>query len=110
MTDVGQKEKLTQQRVIKLFTQELGYRYLGDWKDRANNRNIEESLLTAWLEQRGVSAALIGRALRQLDKAASLGEGRNLYFANKDVYQLLRYGVKDKESAGEQNQTIWLVD
>ena len=29
MTDVGQKEKLTQQRVIKLFTQELGYRYLG---------------------------------------------------------------------------------
>ena len=41
MTDVGQKEKLTQQRVIKLFTQELGYRYLGDWKDRASNRNIE---------------------------------------------------------------------
>ncbi len=110
MTDVGQKEKLTQQRVIKLFTQELGYCYLGDWKDRANNRNIEESLLTAWLEKRGVSAALIGRALRQLDKAASLGEGRNLYFANKDVYQLLRYGVKDKESAGEQNQTIWLID
>jgi type I restriction enzyme R subunit len=110
MTDVGQKEKLTQQRVLKLFTQELGYRYLGDWKDRASNRNIEESLLTSWLEKRGVSSALIARALRQLDKAASLGEGRNLYFANKDVYQLLRYGVKDKESAGEQNQTIWLID
>ncbi len=110
MTDVGQKEKLTQQRVIKLFTQELGYRYLGDWTDRANNRNIEEEILSKWLSERGVSAALIARALRQLDKAASLGEGKPLYYANKDVYQLLRYGVKDKESAGEQNQTIWLID
>jgi type I restriction enzyme R subunit len=110
MTDVGQKEKLTQQRVIKLFTQELGYRYLGDWNDRANNRNIEEEILSKWLSERGVSAALIARALRQLDKAASLGEGKPLYYANKDVYQLLRYGVKDKESAGEQNQTIWLID
>ncbi|EJL3955515.1 HsdR family type I site-specific deoxyribonuclease [Vibrio cholerae] len=110
MTDVGQKEKLTQQRVIKLFTQELGYRYLGDWTDRANNRNIEESILSKWLSERDVSAALIARALRQLDKAASLGEGKHLYYANKDVYQLLRYGVKDKESAGEQNQTIWLID
>nr|MBJ6930486.1 restriction endonuclease subunit R [Vibrio cholerae] len=105
MTDVGQKEKLTQQRVIKLFTQELGYRYLGDWTDRANNRNIEEELLSKWLSERGVSAALIARALRQPDKPASLGEGMHLYYANKDVYQLLRYGVKDKESAGEQNQT-----
>lgn len=96
--------------MIKLFTQELGYRYLGDWTDRANNRNIEEEILSKWLSERGVSAALIARALRQLDKAASLGEGKPLYYANKDVYQLLRYGVKDKESAGEQNQTIWLID
>ncbi|OZB42103.1 MAG: hypothetical protein B7X50_05345, partial [Alishewanella sp. 34-51-39] len=66
MTNVGQKEKLTQQRVIKLFTQELGYRYLGDWTDRANNRNIEEEILSKWLSERGVSAALIARALRQL--------------------------------------------
>ncbi|MCP6167372.1 type I restriction endonuclease, partial [Klebsiella pneumoniae] len=40
----------------------------------------------------------------------SLGEGRILYDANKEVYRLLRYGVKDKEGAGEQNQTVWLVD
>lgn len=33
-----------------------------------------------------------------------------MYYANKDVYSLLRYGVKDKDAAGEQNQTVWLVD
>ena len=27
---VGQREKATQKRVIKLFVQELGYTYLGD--------------------------------------------------------------------------------
>lgn len=39
-----------------------------------------------------------------------MGEGKKLYYANKDVYQLLRYGVKDKEGAGELNQTVWLID
>lgn len=29
---------------------------------------------------------------------------------NKAVYGLLRYGVKVKAGAGEQNQTIWLID
>ncbi|ENY72673.1 HsdR family type I site-specific deoxyribonuclease [Aeromonas diversa CDC 2478-85] len=35
---------------------------------------------------------------------------RQLYDANKEVYRLLRYGVKEKSGAGEQNQTVWLVD
>lgn len=52
----------------------------------------------------------MARTLRQLDTAAALGDGKKLYYANKDVYSLLRYGVKDKDAAGEQNQTVWLVD
>ena len=71
---------------------------------------IETGLLTAWLQKRGINDALITRAIRQLDTAAALGEGKKLYYANKDVYRLLRYGVKDKEGAGEQNQTVWLID
>lgn len=31
---VGQREKATQKRVIKLFAQELGYTYLGDFTER----------------------------------------------------------------------------
>lgn len=67
-------------------------------------------MLTSWLAGRGVDAALIPRVLRQLERAASLGEGRQLYDANKEVYRLLRYGVKEKSGAGEQHQTVWLVD
>lgn len=110
MSNVGQIERVTQNRVVEFFNKELGYDYLGDWQERDNNRNIEESLLRKWLQGRGVIEVLIGRALRQLDTAAALGEGKNLYDANKAVYSLLRYGIKDKEGAGEQNQTIWLID
>lgn len=110
MSSPGQLERATQNRVIRFFQDQLGYRYLGDWQDRDDNRNIETEILVEWLNKRGVSDALITRALRKLDSAAALGEGRNLYYANKDVYALLRYGVKEKEGAGEQNQTVWLID
>lgn len=110
MSNVGQRERITQNRIVQFFQKELGYRYLGDWQDRDNNKNIEIGILTNWLKKRGISDALINRAIRQLDAAAALGEGKKLYYANKDVYRLLRYGVKDKEGAGELNQTVWLID
>ena len=110
MSAVGQRERATQNRIVGFFQHELGYRYLGNWQDRENNKNIETDLLSAWLSSRGVSEALINRAIRQLDTAAALGEGKKLYYANKEVYRLLRYGVKDKQGAGEQNQTVWLID
>jgi type I restriction enzyme, R subunit len=110
MSTVGQKERATQNRVIKLFLEQLGYRYLGNWEYRTNNRNIEPDILSQWLSQQGINDILITKTLRQLDQAAALSEGRNLYDANKAVYRLLRYGVKEKEGAGQQNQTIWLID
>lgn len=57
-----------------------------------------------------MSNTLIAKTLRELDQAAALGEGQNLYDANKAVYRLLRYGVKVKKGAGQQNQTVWLID
>jgi type I restriction enzyme, R subunit len=109
MSEVGQRERVTQDRVVQLFKNDLGYRYLGNLHD-LNNKNIREQDLKAWLKKRGISGVLIQKAFRQIDAASALGEGRKLYYANKDVYRLLRYGVKDKEGAGEQNQTIWLID
>lgn len=110
MSNVGQLERATQNRVVQLFQHTLSYRYLGNWEDRDDNGNIEPSYLMPWLEQRGVSDTLIKKTLRRLQQAAALGDGRNLYDANKAVYRLLRYGVKVKEGAGEQNRTIWLID
>lgn len=42
MGAVGQPERATQSRVITLFCDELGYRYLGDWTDQ--NR-LDEKLV-----------------------------------------------------------------
>ena len=47
MTPVGDPERVTQNRVIDLFSGELGYRYLDDWSEREGNSNIEDDILAA---------------------------------------------------------------
>ena len=110
MNAVGQKERATQDRVVKLFRDQLQYDHLGDWQDRNGNSNIEKELLGKWLSAQGVSDTLIKRAFRSLELASALGDGKHLYDANKEVYSLLRYGTKEKEGPSEQNQTVWLID
>ena len=110
MSTVGQREIRTQRRVIAFFRDALGYRYLGNWQDRLDNRNIEETLLADWLKRQGHGDRIIERTLFELNKAAALGGSKNLYDANREVYGLLRYGVKVQPGVGEQNITVWLVD
>ncbi len=73
MSKVDQKEIQTQQHVIWRFTNDLGYRYLGHWKDRETNANVEEELLSDWLIRRGHDRRIIGRVLFELNKARALG-------------------------------------
>lgn len=110
MSDVGQIERKTQGRVVALIRDELGYEYLGNWGHREHNANVETELLTQNLRARGYDDNLINRALNLLGKAASVGFGHDLYEANRDVYRLLRYGVKVKPGVGEQTETVWLID
>ena len=110
MSTVGPKEIVTQQRVVQLFTNELGYDSLGYWKDRAGNSNVEEGLLTDWLKRQGHSDKVITKVLYELSKAKALGGSKTLYEANREVYGLLRYGVKVRPDVGEQNTTVWLID
>ena len=109
MSTVGQIEKKTQQHVVKLFCEQLGYDYLGDWTEREGNSNLEPELLRAFLDERGHDEILIGRALHIFEKAAG-DTSRSLYDRNKDVYEMLRYGVKVKPDVGENAQTVWLID
>jgi type I restriction enzyme R subunit len=109
MSTVGQVEKKTQRRVVKLFRDTLRYEYLGDWTDREGNANIEEGLLRAWLKKQGVDDTLVARALYALDKVAG-DTSKSLYDRNCAVYDLLRYGVKVKPDVGENTQTVWLID
>jgi len=112
MSTVGQIERKTQERVVKLLSdpERLNYEYLGDWHDGNRTSGIETVLLTQNLRARGYDEVLINRALDKLEKAAAVGTGHNLFEANRDVYQLLRYGVKVKADVGEQTQTVWLID
>ena len=72
MTPVGDLEVKTQQRVISIFCDRLGYRYLGNWHEREDNRNIEPALLKRFLARQGQSTTLIAKALDKLEKAAAL--------------------------------------
>ncbi|WP_203566310.1 type I restriction endonuclease subunit R [Aestuariimicrobium ganziense] len=110
MSDVGQIERKAQERVVKLFRDQLAYEYLGNWEYRNGNSNIETDLLVQNLKARGYDDRLITRTVDQLGKAASVGAGHDLYEANRDVYQLLRYGVKVKPGVGEQTETVWVID
>ncbi|MBI4851698.1 MAG: HsdR family type I site-specific deoxyribonuclease [Acidobacteria bacterium] len=92
-----------------MFQTELNYKYLGNWQYRRKNSHIEEELLSTYLQERKYSQTLITKALYQLNKAAG-AQSKNLYYINKEVYSLLRYGVKVKEDIGENNQTVWLID
>ncbi|MFN0033358.1 MAG: type I restriction endonuclease subunit R [Flavobacteriales bacterium] len=106
---VGQAERHTQNRIVKLFRERLGYAYLGNWEDRLKNSNIEEEYLRTHLSRRDVSETLINRTLDKLRSAAN-NYNRDLYTNNKAVYSLLRYGVPVKEDVGENNQTVHLID
>ena len=109
MNEVGQIERITQNRVVKLFREELHYTYLGNWEERENNSNIEEELLTGYLNRKGCKPTLISRAIDQLKTTAN-NFNDSLYTTNKSVYQLLRYGVKVKAEAGDNFETVHLIN
>lgn len=115
MSNIGRKERETQDRVIALFQKELRYRYLGNWEERENNSNIEEEILTAWLTeqkrdgQKRYSENLINKALYEFNKVAN-DQSKSLYDVNKAVYTMLRYGVNVQSEIGHNKETVWLID
>jgi len=108
MSEIGKPERATQNRVIKLFREELGYTYLGNRAERSNS-NVEEEYLAANLKRRGYSAAHVSRALDRL-RTEAINPNRSLYDNNKAVYSLLRYGVPVKATVSDNTETIKLID
>jgi type I restriction enzyme R subunit len=109
MSTIGQPERATQNRVIALFRDELGYRYFGDWTDRDGNSNIEEEPLTAFLTRSGYTPEQISSAIYKLRTEAD-NHSRTRYGNNQAVYSLLRYGVPVKIEAGKVTETVHLIN
>ncbi len=108
MSTINKPERVTQDRVIQLFREELGYSYLGDRREDQNT-NIWEEHLSAFLQTSGYSDSQISRAIELLHREAD-NSNRNLYENNKAVYSLLRYGVPVKEEAGAVTETVHLIN
>jgi type I restriction enzyme R subunit len=110
MSEIGKLERSTQDRVIKLFQEELDYRYLGNWEEELRSVPVEENLLRAYLiDTKDYSSVLADKAIEKFLKAVSrISIG--LYDANKEVYKLLRYGVNVREELGEAKENVYLID
>ncbi|MEO0900248.1 MAG: HsdR family type I site-specific deoxyribonuclease [Bacteroidota bacterium] len=109
--DIGKKESITQQRVIRLFTEQLGYSYQGNWEDGQRDSPIEIQLLKTFLmERQGYSKVLTDKAIGELSKICQSVGVKGLYEANKKVYSLLRYGVNVREELGKMKESVHLID
>lgn len=109
-SEVGQKERTTQNRVVDLFKTALHYRYLGNWEERESNSNLETGILSQYLtDTNKYTPVLIKKAIDKFSKAVS-NQSKTLYDVNKEVYSMLRYGVEVKPEVGANKKTVWLID
>jgi type I restriction enzyme, R subunit len=114
MSQIGDAEKKTQRRVLKLFQDDLGYECLGELSE-GHNENVLDAHLERFLlfyqgyDQREDGETLVNRAVREFTKVAG-NTSKSLYDRNREVYELLRYGVKVKASPGAPAETVWLID
>lgn len=108
MHTICETERKVQTRIVKFFHEKLHYTYLGNLHD-SENRNIIPDRLTVWLVKQGYSEKLAANAVDALMKASTnLQQG--LYHANKEVYSLLKYGAKVKESVEQSPKTVYFID
>jgi type I restriction enzyme R subunit len=108
-THIGEKEFYTQKRLIELFENRLGYTYLGNWKDREGNSNIEKELLKKYLQKKQYVDSDIQKAIDIFKREVNT-TSNGLYQVNLNVYGLLRYGVNILPEAGENRKYVHLID
>ena len=110
MRKPGDRERRTQNRLVRVFRDQLGYEYVGNWLERVGNSNIEDEPLRGWLtDVQQYEPILVSGALFELRRTAG-DTSKSLYDRNHEVYDLLRYGVKVKPDADEMTRTVWLID
>ena len=101
-TNIGAKERVTQNRLIGLFESVLKYKYLGNWEYREDNSNVEEGLLSAYLIRRGYADKEVSSAVAKFKQAT--------HNVSNGVYTLLRYGVNVQAEVSDKKKMVHLID
>lgn len=109
MSEIGESERYSQNRIVELFKEQLQYAYLGNWKEREGNSNIEEAELRKFLKGK-YSNELINKAIVALKQEANINTNDDLYTANKEVYSMLRYGTSKKVDAINRPEHVDFID
>lgn len=85
MSRVCRREFPTRRHVVRVFRDDLGYEYLGHWKDRPDNANVEEALLKGWLRHQGCGdkTATSSSFMRPPTEPATASSTLNFRFSSK---------------------------
>lgn len=110
---VGEAERKTQDKVIDLFKDRLGYEYLGKWEvteaELARTSPIEEDILSNWLiNKQGYTHQMASAAITELNRVRN--STSDLVDSNKAVYEKLYYGAKVSPGVGENYVTVHYID
>lgn len=108
MINVTDPERATQVRVIELLHDRLGYRFLGSLEEGKNTCLRKDDLIVALSTRLGYTKKLATAAYQKLKESSTIS-GYDLYAANRDTYELLKYGAKITEEDGKI-KTVHFVD
>lgn len=107
---IGKPEIATQDRLLRLFHDELGYSYLGNLEP-LDNKNVRTEDLYSWLCKANPGRTeLAARALDKFVKELQSFQTSQIATANERIYELLKYGVPVEPEPGAAPVNIYLID
>ena len=99
MTKSSHPERETQNRIVTCFQKELGYEYLGNLED-SENYNVRWDDWKKFLYDSGFSVDFVDAIQTNFYQILS-DFSQSSYHTNKEVYRILKYGLKLAEHPGE---------
>ena len=101
-------ERETQNRIIKFFQKEVGYKYLGNLEDD-QNFNVRWGDWKRFLYNSGYSTDFVDAIETKFGQIVS-DFSQSPYHTNKEVYRILKYGLKLAEHPGEAPKTVYFIN
>lgn len=108
MTKSAHPERETQNRIVTFFQKELGYKYLGNLEE-SENYNVRWGDWKSFLTDNGYGAAFIESLQNEFNKILA-DFSQSPYHTNKEVYRILKYGLKLAEHPGESPKTVYFIN